>query len=162
MIVEEFESFLIANEKRIYHYLLTLLSNEADAQDVLQDTFIAFYEHINAIEKTTSVSYLYRIAHNKALSFKKKSKRVTLHPPEDFDNLPDTSNHIQQADYTLLHNAMADLPVKLSSVIHLQYYENLSYKEIADKLGFSVKAIESLIVRAKKILRKKLLQERKS
>lgn len=44
-------------------------------------------------------------------------------------------------------------------MIHLQYYEKLSYKEIAKKLGITVKAVESLLVRAKKQLRKKLLRE---
>jgi RNA polymerase sigma factor (sigma-70 family) len=46
-------------------------------------------------------------------------------------------------------------------VIQLQYYEGLSYKDISSQLGISVKAVESLLVRAKKILRKKLVQERR-
>ncbi len=37
MSIESFEPFLIANEKRIYHYLYQILSNESDAQDLLQN-----------------------------------------------------------------------------------------------------------------------------
>jgi RNA polymerase sigma factor (sigma-70 family) len=44
-------------------------------------------------------------------------------------------------------------------VIQLQYYESLSYKEISERLGITVKAVESLLVRARKILRKKLVKE---
>jgi len=43
-------------------------------------------------------------------------------------------------------------------VIQLQYYEKLSYKDISGALGISMKAVESLLVRAKRILRKKMLQ----
>ncbi|MBP9038498.1 MAG: hypothetical protein KBF72_02965, partial [Candidatus Syntrophosphaera sp.] len=42
-----------------------------------------------------------------------------------------------------------------------QYFDKLSYKEIAEKLGVSVKAVESLLVRAKKRLRKNLMKDRK-
>lgn len=39
---EQFEAFLKANEKRIYHYLLTLVANDNDANDIVQMVFISF------------------------------------------------------------------------------------------------------------------------
>ncbi len=159
MRFEDFESFLKANEKRIYHYLITILSSETDAQDVVQETFIAFYEHIDSIESATSLSYLYRIAHNKALTFIKQRKRYVCRDPQDFSNLPDNPSTAPEKDHTALKLALAELPIKLSTVIHLQYYDRMSYKEIAAHLGLSVKAVESLIVRAKKNLRKKIMQD---
>lgn len=162
MITEDFESFLEANEKRIYHYLITLTGNEVDAQDLVQDAFIAFYEHIDRIESATALSYIYRIAHNKAMTFLKQSKRYVSHPREVFESIPDTSNASPAADYSALKLALSELPIKLATVIHLQYYDRLSYKEIATHLELSVKAVETLIVRAKRILRKKLVQDLKS
>ena len=47
---EQFEEFLSAHEKRIYHYLLSLLGNDSDANDVVQMVFISFYEHIDRVE----------------------------------------------------------------------------------------------------------------
>jgi RNA polymerase sigma-70 factor (ECF subfamily) len=159
MKIEDFESFLKANEARIYHYLLTILANESDAQDIVQEAFLAFYEHIDAIDAATALPYLYRIAHNKALTFIKQRKRYVPRDPQDFMNLPDKAASNPEKDYSALKTAITELPIRLATVIHLQYYDRMSYKEMATHLGISVKAVESLIVRAKKILRKKLVQD---
>lgn len=155
----QFEPFLKTNEKRIYHYLLTLLGNEMDARDVVQMTFISFYEHIDRVEESTAVAYVYRIAYNKSMTFLKQKGRYIPYEPRAFDRIPDAPVTVPAQDHSALRNAMRQLPVRLASVIHLQYYENLSYKQIAEQLGISVKAVESLLVRAKKILRKKMMQE---
>jgi RNA polymerase sigma-70 factor (ECF subfamily) len=130
-----------------------------DAFDLSQNVFLAFYERMGDIEEKTAVAYVYRMAHNMALNWIKHNKKMVLRAPEDFQNLRDKPHHSPEPDYAILNNAIKELPVKLSSVIHLQYYENLSYKDISLKLGISVKAVESLLVRAKKILRKKILKE---
>ncbi|MGC9362337.1 MAG: RNA polymerase sigma factor, partial [Candidatus Syntrophosphaera sp.] len=148
--------------KRIYHYLLTLLGNDSDAADVVQMVFISFYEHIDRIEEPTALAYTYRIAYNKSMTFLKQKSRYVAMEPQSFRNLtdPNQSDPEPEPDYTALHTAIRELPPRLASVIQLQYYEKLSYKEIADKLGTSVKAVESLLVRAKKRLRKKLMQDK--
>jgi len=162
MITEDFESFLSAHESRIYHYLINLLGNENDAADVLQEAFIAFYTHLERIDKGSALAYLYKIAYNKALTFRKQKHRFRLIPPYHFHNMPDIPYQEKEADFSALHLALKELPPKLAAVIHLQYYEKMSYKEIAAELGYSLKAVESLIVRAKKILRKKIMQDSQS
>lgn len=154
---EQFESFLSSHEKRIYNYIWTLVHHEADAQDLVQVSFLAFYEHIDGIDEATALSYLYRIAHNKSMTLLKARSKMIPRDPEVFARIPQ-SNPAPAQDYSDLQAAIASLPVKLSTVIHLQYYEQLPYKEIALKLGTSVKAVESLLVRAKKLLRKKMMQ----
>lgn len=156
---EQFEQFLQAHEKRIYHYLLTLVANDNDANDLVQMVFISFYEHIDRVEEPTSLAYLYRIAYNKSMTFLKQKSRYVNLEPHSFDNLPDTNRPEPEPDYSALRDALHELPPRLASVIHLQYYENLSYKDISAQLGISVKAVESLLVRAKKQLRQKLLRE---
>lgn len=156
---ERFEPFLKANEKRIYHYLLTLLGNDMDAKDVVQMTFISFYEHIDRVEEPTAVAYVYRIAYNKSMTFLKQKGRYIPCEPSVFDRIPDKPSTPHPTDYSTLHEAMRQLPVRLAAVIHLQYYENLSYKQISEQLGISMKAVESLLVRAKKVLRKKMMKE---
>ncbi len=155
---DQFESFLKANELRIYHYIYQLTGNEADTQDLVQAVFFAFYEHIDRIEEITAVSYLYRIAHNKALTHLKNAGRYISTDPIHFRSLPQQPESSAQ-DYEILRLAIRDLPVKLATVIHLQYYNKMTYKEIAEQMGLSVKAVESLLVRAKKLLREKILKE---
>jgi len=156
---ESFESFLTANEKRIFNYLLRFVEVDDDANDLVQNVFLAFYDKIHDIEEKTAVAYLYRMAHNMALNWIKHQKKMVLRAPSDFSKLRDKSQPAAEPDYAVLHKALQELPVKLSTVIHLQYYDDLSYKDMADKLGISVKAVESLLVRAKKLLRKKIIKE---
>lgn len=159
MRAEDFESFLLANQKRIYHYLLSLTANEADAQDLLQMSFIAFYENIDRIEEPTAVSYLYRIAYNKSMTFLKQKNRFIHTEPEVFERMADKPPPEPEPDYSPITKAIRELPPRMAAVIQLQYYESLSYKDISARLGISIKAVESLLVRARKILRKKLVRE---
>ena len=157
---EQFPEFLKANEKRIYNYLLSLLGDESDANDVAQMVFLSFYEHIDNIDESTALSYLYHIAHNKSMTYLKQKNRYVNFEPQSFEQMQDRNNKVNEKDYSLLHSAIKELPPRLASVIQLQYFDKLSYKEIAEKLGISVKAVESLLVRAKKRLRKKLMKDR--
>jgi RNA polymerase sigma-70 factor (ECF subfamily) len=155
---ELFEAFLTNNEKRIFRYLMNLCGNEQDAMDILQTVFIAVYQNLERIEDATALAYTYKIAHNKCMNFLKNNARYISVDPASFVNIPDKNVSSVEPDYHVLNQAMADLPPKLAAVIQLQYYEKLSYKDISIQLGISIKAVESLLVRAKRILRKKILQ----
>jgi RNA polymerase sigma-70 factor (ECF subfamily) len=156
---DRFESFLSENEQRIHNYILRFMDVDEDAKDLVQNVFIAFYDRLKDIDDKTALAYLYRMAHNMAINWQKKSRKYLLKSPEAFQNIPGKNYHPEATDYSILNKAIASLPVKLSTVIHLQYYDNLSYKEISSRLSISVKAVESLLVRAKKLLRKKIMQE---
>ncbi len=155
---EQFEAFLSKHEKRIFRYVYSICGNEQDARDVLQNVFISIYESFERIEEASSLSYTYKVAHNKCLNFLKGRARYVNVDPIIFTNIPDSATPIEP-DYTALNKAMAELPPKLAAVIHLQYYEKMTYKDIAEQLGYSTKAVESLLVRAKRILRKKIMQD---
>jgi len=159
MKTEKFEAFLTDNEKRIHNYLLRFVEVDDDAFDLAQNVFLAFYERMGEIEEKTAVAYVYRMAHNMALNWIKQRKRFVLKDPSDFHNLADKPHHSEDPTRAILNKAIRNLPVKLSAVIHLQYYENMPYKAISEKLNISVKAVESLLVRAKKQLRKDILKE---
>ena len=156
---DRFEAFLSINEKRIYRYLYSLCGNEQDAQDVLQNVFVALYQKLDSVDETTALAYTYKIAHNKAITFMQQKSRYIAHDPADFTNLPDNNAPAAEPDYQNLHRAVAELPPRLAAVVQLQYYDKLSYKEMSTALGISVKAVETLLVRAKRILRKKMMQE---
>ena len=157
---EHFEAFLTANEKRVYHDVLSLCSNEQDTLDIVQTVFIAVYQNLERIEEETALAYTYKIAHNKCLSFLKQKSRYVNIEPDKFNSMQDKNLNYKEPDYTVLKNAIASLPPRLAAVIQLQYYEKMSYKEISTTLGISIKAVESLLVRAKRILRKKILQDK--
>jgi RNA polymerase sigma-70 factor (ECF subfamily) len=153
---ECFEEFLSAHEQRIFRYLLGLTASEDDAKDLVQAVFIAIYNKLESIDEATALAYTYRVAHNKAMTFMKQRSRYVNVDPSSFVNVLKTPTPHAEPDYTFLHDALRELPHRMAAVIQLQYFEKLSYKEISGQLGISVKAVESLLVRAKRILRKKL------
>ncbi|MDD3525207.1 MAG: RNA polymerase sigma factor [Candidatus Cloacimonetes bacterium] len=157
---ECFEEFLTTHEKRIFRYLMGITGNEHDAMDLVQAVFIAIYEKFESIEEPTALSYTYRVAHNKAMTFLKKKSRYVDVDPANFRDVLKAPVPETEVDYSFLHKALAELPPRMAAVIQLQYYENLSYKDISDRLGISLKAVESLLVRAKRVLRKKISQEK--
>jgi RNA polymerase sigma-70 factor, ECF subfamily len=162
MDVSKFEAILTENEKRIYHYLLKFVRHTEDAEDLLQSVFISFYGKMEDIEEKAAVVYLYRTAHNKAINHLKTNKRFVNTEPEKFDRIPShTYTEAPNPREEILKQAILELPPKLAMVVNLQSYENMSYKEIAEHLKTTVSAVESLLTRAKKILRKKIMQEMK-
>lgn len=158
---ESFEDFLSRNEQRIYRYLIGLTANEHDAMDLVQAVFISVYQHFERIEEATALSYVYRIAHNKAMTFLKQRNRYITLDTDKFKNLPAPPQEQEERDFSELHSALKGLPPRLAAAVQLQYYEKMSYKEISEHLGISVKAVESLLVRAKRMLRKNIMQDRK-
>jgi RNA polymerase sigma factor (sigma-70 family) len=113
-------------------------------------------------DEATALAYTYKIARNKCLSFLKQKAHYINMEPERFNCIPEKTANANETDYTVLKNAISALPPRLAAVIQLQYYEKMSYKEISATLGISIKAVESLLVRAKRTLRKKILQDKES
>jgi len=156
MLKDSFSTFLTENENRIYNYILRFVDVDDDAHDLVQNVFIAFYKQMEKIDEKTALAYLYRMAHNMSIDWQKQRRRYILKSPEAFHNLPDKTSKAESHDSSVISKAIAALPVKLSAVILLQYFEKLSYKDISTKLGISIKTVDSHLLRAKNLLRKNL------
>ncbi|MCG3119673.1 MAG: ECF RNA polymerase sigma factor SigR [bacterium] len=142
-----------------------------DAEDLAQDVFVETYESVHAFrEKAKLSTWLYRITVNKCLNQIKKNKRrrwrqslQTLFgseddPPEIVDaSVADPQTDLEQQERrNVLNQAIAALAENQQIAFTLSKYENLSYQEIAEVMGTTVSAVESLLNRAKKNLQKKL------
>lgn len=160
---KDFEIILRKENKKIFNYLLKILRNREDAEDVLQETFLAFYRKMNVINEAALLSYLYRTAHNKALNLIKKQKRRELSSYSEMDYLPEEQNKREEPDRTdLVRRAFNRLAAKYAILLEMQYYRKMSYKEIAAAMDISESAVDSRLVRAKKKLKKIISQELKN
>ena len=158
-----FDEILRTENKKIYNYLLKILRNREDAEDILQETFLAFYQKMDIVSDETFVSYLYRTAHNKALNHIKKRKKMNKFSTSysEMEHIAEEENDTTQTEQknTLIRNAMVKLSPKYAFLIELQFYQKLSYKEIAEKLDMTISAVDSKLVRAKKKLKKIIEQD---
>jgi RNA polymerase sigma factor (sigma-70 family) len=143
--------------KDVYHYALALLRNPADAEDVTQTTFLnAYRAYQRGIEIEKPHNWLIKIAHNVARTrYARASRRVKEVPLEDHVEqlaVPET----EQPDVVGVLRALGRLPFNQRAALVMRELEGRSYAEIADTLGVSMSAVETLIFRARKSLRLKV------
>jgi RNA polymerase sigma-70 factor (ECF subfamily) len=157
IIVERYEPKLRRYVPRFIH------CSDADAQDIIQDVFINAYRNLNGFDTDLKFSsWLYRIAHNEAVShLRRLSARPTIiMEDETFEALASELNTETEVGNKLegikLHAAIGRLDEKYRDVIVLRYLEEKSYDEISDILRKPSGSVSSLITRAKRILLKEL------
>ena len=160
---DKFESIVKDFTPKLFNYILKFVRHREDAEDVLQSVFIAFYAKMEGIDFKKTSPYLYRACHNNALDFLKKRKREISFPNLDFSNIADLGAEEKEDLYKdIIKYAMAEIPAKMSLLIEMKIYQKKNYKEISEETGFTIKAIESQLVRAKKRLRKIVEKRAKS
>lgn len=158
----QFETFIKKSSPKLCNYLYRILGNKEDAEDIMQSSYIAFYENYVKIEENKYISYLYKIAHNKALNFKKKHKRNIFIGIDNMERLYTEDTFLSeesQKKNKAISLAFQKLPPKMSLALDLQFYQNMSYKEISVFMNISEKAVDSLLLRAKKKIKKIILRE---
>lgn len=137
------------------------IKDRSTVEDLAQDVFIRLWEKRAQINITSSIpAYLRRMAINEALGYLRKSKRFQEEElsqdisgglnasAEDQYMHGELQNHVTQAIDTL--------PPKCRTVFQLSRFEDLTYREIAEKMGISIKTVENQMGKALKILRKQL------
>lgn len=149
-----FESIVKDFTPKLFNYIMKFVRHREDAEDVLQSVFLAFYHKMDSVDPEKISPYLYRACHNNSLDFLKKRKREISFPNQDFENIADLSSEDKEDMYKdIVKFALTTLPTKMSLLIELKIYQKKSYKEISAETGYTIKAIESQLVRAKKRLR---------
>ena len=143
MTDKELEQIYNESYKAVYWTAMSLLKNEADAEDVVQDTFISLIESYgNMTDLSGAVALLKKIAANKCLDRIKLARTDAVENeffedvealPEDF--LPDTiieSEEMRKVIMNIINNVLSD---EIRRTLILFYFDDMSSKEIADVLG---------------------------
>ena len=145
-------------------YITRLGSFDSDtAKDILQETFIKAYIHLNDYDPALPFgAWLYRIAHNEAISHfrKQKNRPRPMERVEDlelFERIADTLDIAQEADRKIdqstVRAALSTLDFTYRELIILRFFEEKSYEEIADILELPVGTVAAYLNRAKAKLR---------
>lgn len=153
--------------QRMYFDRLTLFADRylhdvAAAEDVAIDTLLQLIIHKKRYNfKTSLKTYLYSIAHNRAVNALKARSRLV--PAENAEDAPDRENLEQTVIKTerarRLNAALETLPEELRRALFLVYYEDFSYEETAAVLKCNRKKVDNLLYRGKTLLREILEKE---
>lgn len=131
------------------------------AEDIVQDTFLAYYEKFEQFEQRASLkTYLVRITINKCKDYLKSWKyRKLLLTNQFFGGKKDRTYSIQKEERLDIANAVLALPLSLREVIIHYYYEELSVLEVAQLLSISDNTVKTRLRRARQLLKEQLAQD---
>ena len=145
---------------KLYYICLRYLKNEGDAQDVLQETFVAAYRKIDAFTGNGSFEgWIKRIAVNNCLQkLKTDKKNFAFNNSLHDEDLPEETTHDLDHEETeaRLLRAMNELPVGYRTILNLAILEDYSHKEIGLLLNITESTSRSQLSRAKAVLKEKL------
>ena len=141
-------------------YALKLLSDEALADEAVQEVFMKIWQKKAELNIQTSVkSYLFRAVHNHCLNMIKSQKIKEGHHQHIADITPqaDLTDSMETMEAKeRIYGAIARLPDQCARIFRMSRFEGLKYKEIAQKLSISPKTVEVQMGKALKRLREDL------
>lgn len=166
-----FKELVLEHQNRVLNIIFRFLNNKEDAEDVAQDVFVTVYQNLPTFQGKAQLStWIHRIAVNKSLDFRRKRNRkkrlgefkqlTGFNDVEEKLETPEASNPhsvLESKERALiLKRAVDSLSKKQRTAIILNKYEGFSYQEVAAIMQTTLPAVESLIHKGMKNLRKKL------
>ncbi|HEX6848714.1 MAG TPA: RNA polymerase sigma-70 factor [Chitinophagaceae bacterium] len=158
-----FEQVFKSHFKRLHAYAFTILRDEAEAEEMVQQVFFKLWERNENLTLTGSVTaYLYRAVHNESLNYIKHQKVRSDHKLHIAYSMKNEVEHPAKKVLAgemekKIHEALNELPEQCRTIFQMSRFDELKYREIADKLGISVKTVENQMGKALKLLRAKLV-----
>lgn len=153
-------------EKQIFSLAYRLIGDYDEAADLAQEAFIRIYQMLHRYDpEKRFFSWMYRVAQNTCLNAmqRRPSNVVPVERAEEY--FSDTAageaaeperDYLNREIRRNIDRAISELPDNYRDIIYLRYIEDLSYQQIADKLGLPVSTIETRLFRGRKLLQQKL------
>lgn len=150
---------------QLYNFAHWLTGDRADAEDLVQETYVRALKGFKSFEEGTSIrAWMYRILRNTFLTSRAGLKVQNTSALEDEADAEGMVAHnvtpeallLQMENSQTVLDALAGLPVPYREMILLSDVEELSYKEIAQVLALPIGTVMSRLSRARKLLRREL------
>jgi RNA polymerase sigma-70 factor (ECF subfamily) len=146
-----FERFLREHAAAVRALAISVLSNAADADDVAQETALAALQHQAELSADLNPkAWLLRIALNKARDFIRR-RRVRAASSAGLDAAPAPPS--PDPDVEAARRIIRSMPPRYRAALHLAYYEELPYRDIAAAMGLSLSGVKMMILRGRRMIR---------
>lgn len=149
-----------------YHLCLQYLRDKKAAEEIVQDTFLKLWEIRETLNEQINIrSFLYTITKNNCLNYLRNQKISMKHIENikymemqfNYEALEKLGDYVQFEELRdKIEEAIAALPEEIIETFRLSRFDELSYKEIAEKQSISIKTVEARISKALRILRVEL------
>lgn len=149
---QAFDILLERHKDRVYNYILLIVRNREMAEDIFQETFMRAIMTIKQgryMENGKFSSWICRIAHNQIIDIYRRERNEKTVSNEDYEE-QDLFNDAKLCEENIedkmvreqvlqdVNNLMLHLPDEQREVVYMRYYQDLSFKEIADITGVSI------------------------
>jgi RNA polymerase sigma-70 factor (ECF subfamily) len=156
-----FGTLVRRHTERFYRLAYRYVQSKEAAEDIVQDAFLKLWEDPGKWQPERNArftTWFYRVVVNLALDWKKKKRPAAL--DEDLplidEREPADAAMIRAQEQDILEKEIAALPERQRTALNLCFAEELSNQEAADVMGTNLKALQSLVMRAKATLRERL------
>ncbi len=166
--VSSFEQLVDRYQNRLFHSMTHVLSNSTDAEDVVQDAFVKAYSKLDTFRGGSQFyTWLYRIAHNTAISQLRKQKNHrsncsledsagALVAQVEADAAPPSARLERQEQLQQLKDALDRLSSEHRAILVMREIDGLDYDAIAQVLDIAVGTVRSRLHRARSQLKDEL------
>lgn len=138
---------------RLGQFLLRQVRSKSDAEDILHSIFLSLWKNRSGLRPAGTLrAYLYRAARNRAINHQQRDSEHRELPADIPESLELELNRSDSLEYREFHEAfrkaLAGLPDKRRQIFLMHRKDQLTYREIADVLGISVKTVETQMRRS--------------
>jgi RNA polymerase sigma-70 factor (ECF subfamily) len=154
------EEIIGAYSEKLLRYATSILCNHQDAEDVLQQVFLAAYQKQDTFDGENLNAWLFKITLNKCLNFKKKRKLLFF---SDVKNIPEqTENPFEEIESSGFLQLLERLSPHERALLHSRIVDEKSYDELSLIFGKSSAGLRKQFERAKKKVIKEYEREGRS
>lgn len=156
-----FEMLFKTHYKALHAYAMVILKDEVDAEEIVQQLFLKFWEKRSLLQIQTSLkAYLYKCVYHDSLNYLKHQKVKTKYQEFKLHVNAEYGSAAQGLEMKELQQqislALNELPEQCRTIFQMSRFEELKYREIAEALGLSIKTVENQMTKALKLMRLKL------
>lgn len=154
-----FKREILAHDAMLLRYLLRVWRKKDEVHDLRQETYARVYEAALTSRPRSARSFLFTTAHHLMADRLRRERVVSIEAVADIDALNLSVDEISAEQHVsarqelkLLARALDQLPPRCRKVIWLRRVEGLSQREVAERLGVSVKAVEQQVSKGSRLL----------
>ncbi len=155
-----FEQLVHRYHPKLRYYLRKLLGQDSDADDILQETWLEAHAAREKLRATEAfAAWVYRIAHNKAMGFLRKQKRLPKFLPDaDLPEIesPATEEPFSPEAAAAIHACLDKLTPTHKEVLVLRFLEDMNYEDIAAVVDCQIGTVRSRLHYARVALRREM------
>jgi len=151
------QSLVDEHYEALYRYAYRLSGRATDAEDLVQETYCKAQEKLSQLrEPERAKAWLFSILRNGYLHRFRASQHPRMLTLEEIHDFPEPAENLPEVEPEKLQQALNDLPEVFRTPVIMFYFEEFSYRDIAEQMEVPIGTVMSRLARAKAFLRDRL------